>query len=759
MNGRHIRKLLAGSLCLLAFVAACGQDAAPGPGSLDSALLVPTPTLSRSIDSDSTVPTQVPSPPSLPTPTLLAPTPTPEVLGSLPDRIWSVSPSLDEQVFESDTIVRASLLSANAGTESIPSDPGVAPTYRAVNELRFTVHEYLKGSGPSEITVVVRDEDYYVRRGHTPTHLTQEAALSRAREQLQQRRTTWDDREGVLFLRTGEPSQSGGAQGASSQSTPALGFTQSNHYYQTPFDYSIDTLSRAWLPSSGAGASGSSGTPVQEYITDGSASPAPTISLSDLRSKITELETTLESGASIEGFRDCVYLKIIRERYGRAYGPWTPPQFQATLPSGSVAGTEIHRDNWPSYYEDPQYHRFWLSGSDMDLFQALVDDDDSDPDNGYDHTLALARPVPAGEYQVRYNMQHYRRFPCNFVPEDAYDAWTVTVTAPSGTLHEAFFDPVTVGTAVKADGTNGALKPASFTDANSASATLQSLSYEPPAGSGDGTVKLHVDPHTGLAGHSLDFIELDGSVSLSLGVADAAVDAASKTLSWSVASQPWDDGDKLMLRIRKAAPPAPQGLGVTLANGSFTITWSAVTGADQYRVGHRTGGSEGEWTDLDATTGTSQAFSPEGGVACGTTYEFRVQARGDGTTYPAAWGDPSEPASHATGACNSPPVFTSDTFTFTVREDAPVWPVVHVVGVVSATDPDEGDRVLYYITAGNEAGRFNMSSSHSGGLILVWGALDYETVTSYTLTVEARDGKVGGTSTATVNITVTDVDD
>ena len=69
-----------------------------------------------------------------------------------------VSPSLEEQIFDSDTIVRASLLSASARAETVPSDPGVAPTYRPVHELRFTVHEYLKGSGPAEIVVVVRDE-------------------------------------------------------------------------------------------------------------------------------------------------------------------------------------------------------------------------------------------------------------------------------------------------------------------------------------------------------------------------------------------------------------------------------------------------------------------------------------------------------------------------------------------------------------------------------------------------------------------------
>ena len=45
---------------------------------------------------------------------------------------------------------------------------------------------------------------------------------------------------------------------------------------------------------------------------------------------------------------------------------------------------------------------------------------------------------------------------------------------------------------------------------------------------------------------TVNFIALDGSVSLSLGVADATVDATTGTLSWTVESQPWQSGDKLM---------------------------------------------------------------------------------------------------------------------------------------------------------------------------------------------------------------------
>ena len=38
-------------------------------------------------------------------------------------------------------------------------------------------------------------------------------------------------------------------------------------------------------------------------------------------------------------------------------------------------------------------------------------------------------------------------------------------------------------------------------------------------------------------------------MALSLKVADASVDETNGTLAWKVESQPWQSGDKLMLRI------------------------------------------------------------------------------------------------------------------------------------------------------------------------------------------------------------------
>ena len=173
-------------------------------------------------------------------------------------------------------------------------------------------------------------------------------------------------------------------------------------------------------------------------------------------------------------------------------------------------------------------------------------DEDNDGTNAriqYEEIMRTARPLPPGEYEFVLNESWPAYAICNFVISNE---WTVTVTAPAGTLHEAFFDPVTVGTAIAADASDGVLKPASFTDANGASATIQHIWWV------ENTVEMMLSPNTGLANHVVDFIALDGSVILSLAAADATVDAANNTLSWPVTHQPWEEGDMLMLRIRMA---------------------------------------------------------------------------------------------------------------------------------------------------------------------------------------------------------------
>ena len=167
--------------------------------------------------------------------------------------------------------------------------------------------------------------------------------------------------------------------------------------------------------------------------------------------------------------------------------------------------------------------------------------------------LCFASPTPFLDTLLGMYRTHYNNRDAHFVRCSGYSSrceWTVTVNAPAGTLHEAFFDPVTDGTAVAAGDSNGVLKPATFTDSNGASATLERVAWESDVG-GSGTVTLKLTPHDGIADQEVNFIALDGSVSLSLQVANATVDAANRTLSWAVGSQPWQSGDLLMLRIRE----------------------------------------------------------------------------------------------------------------------------------------------------------------------------------------------------------------
>ena len=211
------------------------------------------------------------------------------------------------------------------------------------------------------------------------------------------------------------------------------------------------------------------------------------------------------------------------------------------MAAGSAAGTEIFRQNFPSHYREPQYDRFWVTGPDAEQFQTSLDDDDTDPASGYDTIIVTARPLREGTYTFHHHWQHYSEIPCN-VPDDIPSEWTVTVTAPSGTVHEAFFDPVAVGAAVGADGANGVLEPAAFT-VGGASATITSLKWE------SGVVTMELNPSASLAGHAVDFIALDGSVALTLSF-DAATQSGG-SLTWSVAAQPWNAGDLLMLRVRR----------------------------------------------------------------------------------------------------------------------------------------------------------------------------------------------------------------
>ena len=99
---------------------------------------------------------------------------------------------------------------------------------------------------------------------------------------------------------------------------------------------------------------------------------------------------------------------------------------------------------------------------------------------------------------------------------------------------------------------------------------------------------------------------------------------------------------------------------------------------------------------------------------------------------------------------NTAPVFTQTSYTATLAETAAIGSAVIAM---QAADVDAGDTLTYSITGGD-----GLFAINNDGEITLTGALDYETATSHTLTVQVEDS--GGLTTATtteVTINVTDV--
>ncbi|VEN48444.1 unnamed protein product, partial [Callosobruchus maculatus] len=98
------------------------------------------------------------------------------------------------------------------------------------------------------------------------------------------------------------------------------------------------------------------------------------------------------------------------------------------------------------------------------------------------------------------------------------------------------------------------------------------------------------------------------------------------------------------------------------------------------------------------------------------------------------------------------PVFSPKMYESAVSEaDAPGTPVA----TVSASDPDEDGRLHYEITAGNQRGRFAITSQGGRGLVTIAQPLDYKQERRFVLTVQATDSG-GRSDTASVFVNVTD---
>ena len=451
--------------------------------------------------------------------------------------------SLEERIFASPVIARVRLDSVSSTVESGNTYEGTK--YIALLEFSFNVQEYLKGSGADDIVAVWAAAPFFDTEAEAEDALP---AIAAARD------AQWDDHEAIILLQ-----QDFQAFLPSTQQADRYYLAWGGGWPNYALDDGYSLASRhnnLWLPAAAAVGETSQATGDQQRFLTAvppDTGTASTITLGEIKTRIAAVTTKLDASDGSEEYTECVretYYLERRNRHRRETQPDTVYRASDTSPplahqfnSGLGVGTVVYEIPEGDPITPGVPFEVWLDGGDAGLFSVASP--------SQDYRVTSTRPLPAGTYGFHFNYRgpYYGR--C-----DGYTfrhEWTVTVNAPVGTLHEAFFDPVTDGTAVAADSANGVLKPATFTDANGASATLERIAWEPGVAD-SGTVELKVNPHTGLTGHVADFIALDGSVPLSLKIADATVDAANRTLSWTAASQPWEDGDELMLRIRKGCP-------------------------------------------------------------------------------------------------------------------------------------------------------------------------------------------------------------
>ena len=584
------------TFALLALLLACGESVPvePVPAQPVQTALAPTPTLAPTrvpitAPPPPVVPTPFPTPTALPTPPP-TPTPAPQVVSTdgivyrkveipppqfdeaLRDELvlqrisgswlpYSGLASLEESILLADVIARVSLVSTRASLSKRPYD--AEDIWGALLEFRFEVHEYLKGSGPDQIGGIV-----YI---HFRT--SEEDAQTGVEQIASAHDSRWDAREAIVFL-TKAPRYEGRLPAFPVESDQyffgfmawaAAGLPGGLHD-----GYTVGSpFRKLWLPEA-TGTSARSPTekvflldaPATTSTTAGAGgvsaravSPttatAPTISLTNLKSKIAALEAEANVGGT-PAYRDCVESIYIHWRLTthqvRTKG--TPlKRYDVTIASGQPAGTLIHETYAIGTTTLDVGPIYWYDGADKDIVRPEVIGARPGWISGPDPLIAIGhvttRPLPSGDYTFFYNGRHPV---CDLRLPGAHNHRVVylTVTAPERTLHEAFFDPVAIGTAVGADGSNGVLKPASFS-LDGTTTTISSLKWE------DGEVTMALSPTTTLADYAIDFIDATGTTTLSL----SSDNASTTALTWTVADAPWADGDLLMLRLSTNPAPPP----------------------------------------------------------------------------------------------------------------------------------------------------------------------------------------------------------
>ena len=450
--------------------------------------------------------------------------------------------SLEERIAGSDVIALVRLRGVCPGVEFYDFD-GPNTYYVSALEYQFEVLEYLKGNGGGEFVAVVYDLDeaYDTRQG-----------ADEANDLLRRRDTRWDDRKAIIFLMNRHQML------PKAQQADRYPFGLVFHGWE---QYTVASdRDRLWLPAAPnetpADVLGPSSQ--QPFLLEApgetasvlarSASGQPedvaTIALSEMKAKIAEVEREIAAGGGSEKYRDCVYQKhqsdrefaYFHERYpDRGLYEEHPGH---AIGSGLPAGTRVYTASWASRLleehgeTDPgNAGEIRMEGGDSERLRTswlgIVD---------------TGRPLIAGEYGFALNYRPQAVALCHTHPGLGTTRIHVSfeVISPERAVQEAFFDPARSGGAIGAVRGEGIVESPRIV-VRGAPTPIHALNWK------GGVVTLE-GPWPSRSDHRIDVIELDGSVSLTLYVAEAGRPEWNR-LTWPVPNQPWHTGDQLMLRV------------------------------------------------------------------------------------------------------------------------------------------------------------------------------------------------------------------
>ena len=460
------------------------------------------------------------------------------------------NPKLEHVVLDAEIIARARLISIIPSTWENNSGYLADPGHYPVLLLRFEPIEFLRGSGGEELTVLVIDDLW-------KTYPTRMLALERAESWANiGHDDRWDDREALVLLRNfGNDWWNNTAVNAHLPAGPLYEFAGDGGTDRDEYAI-VESGTSAWLPASTpGGATGASDSAETSYLTDyastsvsGASGQSAPLSLAGMREMIREIDGLLAKGDGSFDYEECIARMYLWEA-NEAAGYIAPfHSANVELESGLPAGSLVDGEAWVSGGWDG-YGKYWSTGRDKDLFLYEAQDPDNDPLNGYYQNVPTTRPIPEGEYRVFLNLQPLSWQPCNFYPNEAHERleYVITVTAPAGVLHEAFFDPGdNGGQTVGFDGDNdvGVLKPALI---EGRSASIDNLAWE------HGQIQMKTSSSIKLSDHVMDFIDLQGEAFLTLSFDDAASESRPglERRFWDMQDAPWKSGDLLMIRIRE----------------------------------------------------------------------------------------------------------------------------------------------------------------------------------------------------------------